>query len=609
MIESKTDRVFFVESNFNIDFIKSKIRKNDIIISFDYVSHNKLKKYNIAHTNSDNFLEENDYDLIQKKSYEVSKWYELKEIKEKIEYEGINLGELYFIEFHYYVLPIIKKFLEVKRIYEEYNLKKYYATSKLKKIVNIFSECEIIQEEDIGNKFLGEQISYNFNNLFSINISKKRYSQIKNISEKFFNLIIKNKIKKNNKILLIEFDTIKYEKILHKSKKYPFEIILFNRRRPYIWNLESFRIIKKNKIPTIFDQFFISNNLKNEFKNLKKLYINNIKNFNLEEFFSIYNKSFWKVIEESFFELLEKRIDEAITEINLAKQIMKKLNPSIVVVWSESGFNEQIIIKISKQYKIPIILLQHGVYNDGEGSFEFNLFSGNIPIYSDNFVSWGETIKEYLENNQINKKIYPIGSPAYDKLFSKNITDNNFILLAISPPRKMHVSGYKISHVEEYKFMIEKIIEIVNKINFKLVIKTHPFPYEPYIIDNIEKKFTNIEIVRTGDISNLIKNCSVFLSLSISSTILESQILNKPSLSIQTNYDVWGGPIIIRDNLCKKIQIDQLEIELKKILSDKSSKDENLLLAKKSLNRYLVNHGRATEEFLKLLDDILNKNE
>ena len=47
-------------------------------------------------------------------------------------------------------------------------------------------------------------------------------------------------------ILFIEFDPIKYRKLFEISKNYSLNLILFNRRRPSIWNLKSYKIIKNS---------------------------------------------------------------------------------------------------------------------------------------------------------------------------------------------------------------------------------------------------------------------------------------------------------------------------------------------------------------------------
>ena len=78
--------------------------------------------------------------------------------------------------------------------------------------------------------------------------------------------------------------------------------------------------------------------------------------------------------------------------------MLKKQNCSGIVVWSENGFNEQIVIGVSKKLKIPVILLQHGIYADDPKANEQNKFSGLLPLKSDKFAVWGKAMSDYAKN-------------------------------------------------------------------------------------------------------------------------------------------------------------------------------------------------------------------
>ena len=106
---------------------------------------------------------------------------------------------------------------------------------------------------------------------------------------------------------------------------------------------------------------------------------------------------------------------------------------------SEIGFNEQIVMHIAKQYKVPIILIQHGMPYETVEAFERNNLSGFFPNFSDKMIVWGTSTQKYVENSGFNtSKIAALGSPVYDDLFDKKIDSKNskHILLATSPPMK-----------------------------------------------------------------------------------------------------------------------------------------------------------------------------
>src|SRR5205807_9408325 len=114
-----------------------------------------------------------------------------------------------------------------------------------------------------------------------------------------------------------------------------------------------------------------------------------------QSFFSIKKFSFWNAMKSTFLQLCKKRFAEGVEEIELAKKLFARYRFKSILVWSESGFNEQIIIKLAKKFNIPIVLLQHGLYFDTPNSYEFSKFAGILPIDSDKFVIWGDILKQY----------------------------------------------------------------------------------------------------------------------------------------------------------------------------------------------------------------------
>ena len=118
----KTRQIILVDVSIKIETIKEFLIKNPNIkiISFDYESHEILKKEGILHEISENFLKENNFDYIQKQVYEKVKWYNEITAKKYLTYEGINLGRLVNDETHAFIVPLFKKFHEILNIYKTY---------------------------------------------------------------------------------------------------------------------------------------------------------------------------------------------------------------------------------------------------------------------------------------------------------------------------------------------------------------------------------------------------------------------------------------------------------------------------------------------------------
>ena len=549
-----------LESNFNLKKIIKKISSSNIeIITFDYKSHKILKNEKISHRISENYLSENDIEDIKNKSYSLTNWFQNEKISKLLTYENINIGSLFYVEFHYFLLSFLKKFLEIQRIITLNDNAKFYCVGSLADMTKQFSvEIEDIGDENNSTEFLYDDIKIPLTNSFNLNFSKKNFHRLKKISDNQLSKLLKSDDKlddKSNKIIFVEFDPIKYEQMFLLSKEFPSQYFLFNRRRPSIWNLKSYSVIKNSKftIPNfnkIFDEI-----LKKKISEGNRIMIENFDrilelNEFFDDYFSIENKSFWKPLKENFTKLCKKRILDAIEEIEISNEFLKKHDCASIVVWSENGFNEQIMISLAKKYKIPIILLQHGSYVDDLKAYDFNIFSGLLPIKSDWFSVWGKEMLEYSKKCGISeKKIIVSGSPVHDKfLDNKQLKNNeyeNCILLAPTAPRKYYINGLIVEEIENYEKIIEEICQVVLKTKKQLIVKQHPQAHEHDISNLIKKIDPSIKILKQGDITKIIEKCDAVIQVGLSTAILEAQALGKPAISIEVNYE-WALPQFIQ---------------------------------------------------------------
>ena len=93
--------IIFLQQPF--DLKKLQTLKNSHIITFDYESHKILSKCNIEHTQSEEFLNEDDFESIENTCNRWTEWFNQENIKKEITFNGINLGSLFRWEFHFYI--------------------------------------------------------------------------------------------------------------------------------------------------------------------------------------------------------------------------------------------------------------------------------------------------------------------------------------------------------------------------------------------------------------------------------------------------------------------------------------------------------------------------
>ena len=108
----------------------------------------------------------------------------------------------------------------------------------------------------------------------------------------------------------------------------------------------------------------------------------------LNDFFSIGNISIISVISPMIKILIIDRLDEIVSEILLAKQMFDESIIDSVVVLSEIGMTEQIIIQLANQKKIPILHLQEGLHYDTQEAYEHSKFQAIYLLADCKNIVW-----------------------------------------------------------------------------------------------------------------------------------------------------------------------------------------------------------------------------
>jgi len=606
-------KIILIDSTIPKSFY-SNLNEFDKIISLDFVSHENLKCDNINHIQSDALVPGNEYCDLERLSYTFLYWYESEIFKDKMTYDKIVLPELIYADLYIMILPILKTFFDISMITKHSENSVFFVSSKISDYVKQFN----VKFQEISSPITREELyldniyhEINFNKIrFKIPISNNTFKRIKNLISKICNIFLNSAVfDLKNSHLFVELDPKKYNKLFSNFDDSS-NFLIYNRRRPYFWDLNSFAILKKSKCHVITEDQLIDKNPKRITKSHKwrfdafSVLNNNQKLFN--RFFSLNGKSFWPILCNSFFNLYESRFKELIIEIELANKIFEKFNISTVTILSELGTTELILLTVAKRKKIPVILLQHGLWHDAKSALEYNFFTGIIPKKSDYFFIWGKMAYEYCKSNCLSSKPVISGNPYFDNI--KQCSDvssstSSYVLLATQGPSNFSLFGFQNSLIEKYVETIKQICVIVKNLNKKLIIKLHPDPYEFDIskyVSNIDK---NITIIKNGNINQLIKNCEIFLTIDLSTTIIEAQLYNKPviSISVKEYLDLSNSTIF---KSCLRIDIEDLEKNLIEILNNPNAKNELIDKGIKFVNQYVSHETNSSKNLINLLNNL-----
>ena len=620
--------IFLLDSQINSSEINYSNNKDSQIITFDFDSHCALKKKSIPHLISDTFLSKKELLDIQKNAYTLSDWYKEETLEKNIEYENVNLGSLFQAELIHILVNYSKRFLECLNIIKKFGTdENYHCSGLIYEIMKHFS----VKVEKINDSY-DDSLFFPLDSLkikmklgpAELEISQKFFRKLKKLTEKS-SIFLSNKstdfTQKN--ILISEFNTLSYESLFSKIPEFKLNFVFFNRRQPTVWNTKTFSMIKKSGVIIENDYTLMNGEIKKNIKNDKKIIEIKINNLSknaifFNSFFSINGNSFWTPFSSHFISYFKKRALEFVKEIQLTKELLNKFQFSFILLHSEMGPNEKVLLQLAKLKKIPTFLLQHGLISDSVDSYDHNVYHGVVPTESDHAIVWGKVNEDYFRHIGIpEEKIHTVGTPLFDNLKVLNSIDSQegYVLLATSGPSNAVTFDLTIEIIEKNIENIKKIAKIVVSHNKKLVVKLHPSP-EEYDPSKILRKISpEIEIIKTGNIAELIKKCILFIVIDVSTSIIDAHLLRKPVLSV----GVWrtfpttvkdakfGIPTVLKNNSCALADISSFEKIFYQMINDDEFRNKIIKNADESIQKYVSFPYEGATTLLTFLEKFENK--
>jgi len=612
--------ILLIDSDSNLSKIKTT--KKDFhwnkIISFDYDSHKNLNLENIEHETSDEFITQEETNEIQNHLYTFSKWYDVKSIQKYFMVGDLNIGQLLQEQFIDYMIKFLKKFFEFKKIHEKFPNSTFISSGILYEISAIFSSNvqKIDTDEEVNYDFVHDKVRIDLNlgkNKINFSLSSSKYKKIKHFSEKFTQSLFEPKTTPNSRnVLLVELSTEIYQNLLEESRNYNVNLIQFGIRRPAIWSMNTFKIIKNSKCGIITPDSLIDSKLKIKIQEQKNLITNQISDLYkqdeiLSKYFSYDGYSFWHTIKPIIQKLFEKKVEEIARDIQTIKTLFQRIKIDTIMISSEIGITEQIVISESKKHGIKLTLLQHGIYYDTKEAVGTNLSKGLYPIKSDKFLVWGKISENNLKNIGIIEptKLKIIGHPKYDSWKSISMgKDSSSVLLTLTGPEHMFIQGHQISNIIKFENHVEQICRSVVAMEKKLIIKIHPSFHVFDFSEMIKKISSDIEIISTGSIMELINSCDIMIATNYTTAILESYLLQKPVICLPIIDYNLGIPTLFDFNAETNISIEKLQMTLEKLLHDKNFKNKTIQRQDEFVKNYLTERENSSKKLLEYIETI-----
>ena len=335
---------------------------NSKIFSLNYFTHNKLFKNSIEHEIGDNYLTSIDKKIIDTQTIDtVSNWYLNQNFKNFLMFDGINLASLIEMEMFDYFSKVYKTALSIIRIIENEKPTTIVDLADFSDLTQQICNMKKINYNNIheikhtSTYFDKINIKHNVGPFpLSITISKNNYKKIKNFVEKITNQFLKlnkNFDPKKKSILLLDFNSVHYDLLLKELSNSNMNILLLNQRRPAIWNLQSFNIIRKlgNNVINLNDFGKKIENKMNQSTQQKKNELEKMWDLNsiFEEIFMIENYSIWNSIKDHFIKICNSRFYDSIERLMSLNQVFTKYDISVILEWAETAPQEKEVIHVA----------------------------------------------------------------------------------------------------------------------------------------------------------------------------------------------------------------------------------------------------------------------
>ena len=597
---------------------------NTKIYSFDIQVHQLLKSKNIEHEVADDLLNQDERLEIFNQLLYFRRWQH-ETFVDNIEFEGINILKLIDDhEFSTYLMPILINLTLIKKILKKENPSNIVSTTVLEKIITCVINNQNIKgkffENHIQKNLLWDKISikYNFGKKpISFNLSKTKYLKLKKIAEStvgLFNEIWLDNNSKKKSIILLEFNTELFSKLLNELKDYDGNIILVNRRRSAIWNKNALNIVKKSKCKILNFEKMITKSQQEKLPLLYEEYSDKLKKFwekneIFENLFKIDGLIFWDIIKEDIVKMYERKITSFIELVFVVKNLFEKQDVRCIVSLNNIGETEKAFLEFGKN--TPSILLEHGFLERVKKTKRFD--ETDHVHFKDKLVVWETFRKEWLCNefNIDSSKIIALGSPRHDDYFiarRKNQNDEKIILLAPNPIGD--ISGLSRTELKlRVNQVLKEIISIVNKIDkVKIIVKLHPIQLKhneelKKFFDELPEK---IPVFLSTSVIEIINKADAVIIISpeiygTSTMILESMILGKPTMNIVFSKNICQFNYVLKNAVLTISDDQKITEEVKKLLFDDKLKKNLVKNADEYIKEFMPNPGNASEKFSKII--------
>ena len=613
--------LFLIDETLDIDTFTKIISSNIKIISTDIISHHALCDLEIEHKVIEDYITSDEElsinNFCQK---QATNWHKEKSLESILRYNDFNFGKSIEASIHLYLLESTKLVIGIKNILQTENPSEVHLSSKLLSLVDFieginFVEIKNSKKSQMGTEKFPKPIFFgkNINLWIPRGLVLKSVKIIESILTSIFKLKLNfQKPRFEETILLLDLNPRPYQNLLQQLSKFEKNIVLLKDCGTVLWNKTNLDILRNSNSKIIglndFGSTKLTSKINKEQKTFSKNFNDSMLGFQPTDF-DICGVNMWIPLKKGFLKICSEYFETGILIFELTKIFLEKINVKSMLLLYNTDFIQQIFIYLCQNKNIPCFRLQIGF--DPLNQYLAELQPVYLPKHQKikQFV-WGDLVKNYYIKHDVvkNENLFSIGSPRYDELFNfkkPNNISGKILLISSFTYTTHNLSRLDSKRSEHHKEMFEKACKILNNIPSKeLIVKLHPgvkifYPIQP-ILNKINP---SIPVYQSQNITKLLKNCDVLVSMGWSTAMLEAMILQIPVISININSEVYCDDEIIVDGIIKSVNSpEELENAINSILFDSDFRENLIQKGNNFVKKYFTNPGNASKtlsEYLK----------
>ena len=568
-----------------------------ITLGIDFNSWTELRHSKINYRTPAFYLDKSKCSAIDSEALRLAKsWF--KPFESKIEYHGVNLGEMAEYDFIFLFMDALRSIEIAKSMIEIENPDEVWLTKRVPT-----SDPSYVRYGSLplainaAAKSRGLPVFYNNSNSSAgIRVEK---SLLRNTASIVLNRIRKISLKTQShadqcNIALIDVPEEISNSIERELKKIYHQYFII-----------------RLTAPTLIDREKIEKNSSQE-----ELY-KELMDSELEQNLYYKDVSLVEVLKERFSRFFSYTYPLLISVINGTERFIKNARPKLVLTMCDTPPIYRTITKVCKMHHIQTLVIQHGATSGDMAGFHV------MPIEADKQAVWGIISKEWAVKRGKPPETQVItGNPRYDsivtgkkdekeklKVYSKLGIDRQKGIVIIATSWYAGVSSsYTPEEVEEF---ISKTLEAMKEFPEKqVVVKLHPGDFETY--NEITKKIANelkIDIFITRHyLWELLDMCDLLITHS-STVGLEAMLLNKPVI---TFYSKEISPLIpyhTTESVVRVHESSNLISAIRSVLYDKKLQAELEKARRQFIYEYAYwQDGKASQRVANLIENMIKEN-